>query len=55
VDGPHGRPDPLDLLEGRRGRDVAGVDDEVRAPNRLDARSRKRAPPARQVGVGDDR
>jgi hypothetical protein len=50
----HGRPDSLDLLEGRDRGEVACVQDQFGGGQMLETDGGKAATSAREVGVGDD-
>ena len=54
LDGRQRRPERLQLLKGRDTRDVAGVEDQVRAAQELDTAVGQPARSARQVRVGDN-
>jgi hypothetical protein len=54
VDGFHGRTECPELVRERRRREVAPVQDQVRAAEQLRAGIRKGPRPTRQVRVGDD-
>lgn len=55
VDGEHRGPEGLELIEELLAREVAGMEDELGFAETLETRLGQAPPPARQVGVGDDR
>jgi hypothetical protein len=54
VNGRQRRPEPPQLLERRDARDVAGVEDQIRGAQELDAAIGKSARATRQVRIGDN-